>query len=66
LLILFSAIAKNVPALRPFAVLLQAEGENAEEFTNPARFRFFSTAVAPVTWRSRLAALRGKAPAEQQ
>jgi predicted PurR-regulated permease PerM len=65
MLILFSSIAKNVPALRPFAVLLQAEGDNADEFTNPARFRFFSTPAEPATWRSRLAALRGKPPAAQ-
>lgn len=67
LLILFSAIAKNVPSLQPFAVLLQAEGENVEELTNAARLRFFSETSAdePVTWRSRFANLFGKSAAQQ-
>ncbi len=42
LLILFSAVAKHVPGLQPFAVLLQAENVNSNEIDNPARFQFFS------------------------
>ena len=42
MLILFSAVAKHVPALQPYAVLLQAESSNAAEISNPARFHFFA------------------------
>ncbi len=42
LLILFHAIAKHVPSLQPYAILLQAENDHAEEGTSSARQRFFS------------------------
>jgi predicted PurR-regulated permease PerM len=42
MLILFSAVAKHVPALQPYAVLLQAENSNTAEIGNPARFHFFA------------------------
>ena len=46
MLILFTAIAKHVPSLQPYAVLLQAEGGNASEIGNPARHQFFTGAAA--------------------
>ena len=42
LLILFSAVAKHVPSLQPYAVLLQAESNHPEEIKNAARMRFFA------------------------
>lgn len=59
LLILFSAIAKNVPALHPYAVLLQAENDNPEGIGDAARLRFFSDSKgdAARTWRTYLLSL---------
>ncbi len=42
LLILFSAVAKHVPSLQPYAILLQAESNHADEITNATRFQFFA------------------------
>lgn len=66
LLILFSAIAKNVPALHPYAVLLQAENDNPEEIGNAARLRFFSETPSdgPATWRTYLVGLVGRSRAQ--
>jgi len=56
LLILFHAIAKHVPSLQPYAVLLQAEGDHAEEVTYSARQRFFADEPdASPTWRGAVA-----------
>ena len=59
LLILFNAVAKNVPRLQPYALLLQAEHENPEEILNAARLRFFSATEKdePLTWRARATSL---------
>jgi predicted PurR-regulated permease PerM len=55
MLILFAAIAKHVPALQPYAVLLQAENGNTSEIGNPARHQFFAEIEGneneqPKTW----------------
>jgi len=42
ILILFTAIAKHVPSLHPYAILLQAENSTATEISNPARYQFFT------------------------
>jgi predicted PurR-regulated permease PerM len=46
LLILFHAIAKHVPSLRAYAVMLQAENDHAEEISPNARQRFFAAEAA--------------------
>ena len=58
-LILFSAVAKNVPRLQPYAILLQAENGNAEEIINAARLHFFSDVDGreSATWRRYVAGL---------
>jgi predicted PurR-regulated permease PerM len=55
MLILFTAIAKHVPTLQPYAVLLQAENSNGTEIENSARHQFFAETEAdangrPKTW----------------
>jgi predicted PurR-regulated permease PerM len=64
-LILFSAIAKNVPRLQPYALLLQAEHGNSEEIVNAARLHFFSEVESdePATWRAYIVGLVGRSHA---
>ena len=42
LLILFHAIAKHVPSLEPYAILLQAENDHSDETGDNPRQRFFA------------------------
>jgi predicted PurR-regulated permease PerM len=57
LLVLFNAVAKHVPSLQPYAVLLQAENSHPDEIGNAARFQFFSENGRRETWLSQLRAL---------
>jgi predicted PurR-regulated permease PerM len=56
LLILFHAIAKHVPSLQPYAILLQSENDHSEEVTSSARQRFSEVPdTTAATWRDTIA-----------
>jgi hypothetical protein len=62
LLILFHAIAKHVPSLQPYAILLQAENDQSDEVGDSARQRFFAAESEAGTpnWYSRIASFSSR------
>lgn len=72
LLIVFSAVARHVPGLEPWAVMLRAESEPTVEAKDPAREKFFALEDEegkPVWrrwWRDRARPKPGDATAEAQ
>jgi predicted PurR-regulated permease PerM len=64
LLILFHAIAKHVPSLQPYAILLQAENDQSDEIGDSARHRFFAAELAGTesTWYGYIVSFRDRLP----